>query len=294
MPLHSTPEAELRDHCKSAIEGLEAWLRRLIDDRFTAEFGVDYVNAKKLNGENLIRASLARQLMERREKEPNRFARLIDAAFLDDQIDLICNPDHYAKYFKDALDGAFGHGGNHLREMLDRLVTPRNALYHANPISVHEAYRVLCYSMDVVQSLKDYYAARGMAQQYNVPTVVRLGDSLGHVVHLSEGNRHPQGWGMVDYSNDPSAYLRCNDTLSIEVDIDPSFDTSEYDIQWTIANLPGPVPHTTGKKFLLRLTDQYISIRFCAVCRVTSKKTWHKLGGFDDQIDIAYRVLPPV
>src|SRR5262245_28289456 len=95
MPLHSTPEAELREHCKRAIEGLEAWLRRLINDRFSTEFGPDYISAKKPNGDNLIRTSLVKQLVERRNKEPKRFARLIDAAFLDDQIDLICNPDHY-------------------------------------------------------------------------------------------------------------------------------------------------------------------------------------------------------
>jgi hypothetical protein len=278
MPLHSTPEAELREHCKRAIEGLEAWLRRLINDRFSAEFGPDYISAKKPNGDNLIRASLVKDLVERRNKEPNRFARVIDAALLDDQIGLICNPEHYAKYFKDALDGAIGNGGAHLREMLGRLVTPRNALYHANPISVHEAYRILCYSMDVVQSLKDHYAGVGMAQQYNVPTVIRVSDSLGRVVHLSDGNRSPQGFGMVDYSNNPSAYLRCNDTLSIEVDIDPSFDSSEYDIQWTIANLPGPVPHTTGRKFTLKLSERYVSTRLCAVCRVISKKNWHKIG----------------
>ena len=289
MPLHSTPEAELRDHCKRAIEALEAWLRRLIDDRFSAEFGPDYINAKKSNGDNLVRASLAKQLMERQKKESRRFARSIDAAVLDDLIDLICNPDHYAKYFNDALDGAFGQGGNHLREMLGRLVTPRNALYHANPISVHEAYRVLCYSTDVIQSLKDYYAALGTAQHYNVPTVIRLSDSLGHVVHL--GNR--QGQGMVDYSNDPSAYLRCGDTLSIEVDVDPSFDSSEYDIRWSVAHM-SYAPNTVGRKFTVKLTERYVSTRFCAVCWVTSKKSWHKLGGFDDQIDVAYRVLPPV
>jgi len=28
--------------------------------------------------------------------------------------------------------------------------------------------------------------------------------------------------------------------LSIEVDIDPSFDSAEYDIQWLIANATGP------------------------------------------------------
>jgi hypothetical protein len=141
MPLYSIPEAELRDHCKRAIEGLELWLRRLIDDRFSAEFGPNYIDAKKPNGANLFRTAIAQGLRTRQANEPKRFQRLIDAAFIDDQIDLICNPDHYRIYFKDALDGAFGASAEHVRELLTRLVVPRNALYHANPISVHEAYR---------------------------------------------------------------------------------------------------------------------------------------------------------
>jgi hypothetical protein len=294
MPLHSIPETELRDHCRRAIEGLELWLRRLIDDRFSAVFGSDYMNAKKPNGDRLIRGSLAKELQERQAKQPDRFPRVIDAAFLEDQIDLICNPDHYRTLFAEALESAFGAGGDRLREMLSRMIAPRNALYHANPISVHDAYRVLCYSMDVVQSLKDYYSSVGKAQEYNVPTVIRVSDSLGHVRNLGQGNRPPHGSAMVDYSNDQSSYLRSGDTLSLEVEIDPSFDTSEYDIRWGIANATVIPPRITGKKFTLTLTEAYVSTRFCAVCWVTSKKGWHKLGSFDDQVDIAYRVLPPV
>jgi len=289
MPLHSVPEVELRERCKLAIEGLEQWLRRLIHDRFSAEFGQSYIKAKTTNGGNLVRSELARKLEERRAQEPNRLARPIDAAMLDDEIDLICNPDHYKTYFKDALDGAFGPGAERVRDMLRRLVSPRNALYHANPISVHEAYRILCYSMDVVQSLKDYYAGLGMAQQYNVPTVLKLTDSLGHVVNLLGRS----GQGMVDYSNDSASFLRCGDNISIEVEVDPSFDVSEYNIRWTIANIGGG-PNFVGNKYTLHLAERYVSTRLCIVCWVASNKSWHRLGSVDDQIDVAYRVLPPI
>ena len=43
------------------------------------------------------------------------------AAFLEDQIDLICNPDHYRTLFAEALEGAFGAGGDRLRVMLGRV-----------------------------------------------------------------------------------------------------------------------------------------------------------------------------
>jgi len=145
--------------------------------------------------------------------------------------------------------------------------------------------------MDVVQSLKAHYARNGMAQQYNVPTVIRVADSIGHVVHLSESNRNPSGSAMVDYSNNSAAYLNCGDTIAIEVDVDPTFEASEYEISWAVANIGGV--SQSGRRFVLPLEERYVSTRLCIVCFVKSNKAWHKIGNHDDQIDIAYRVLPP-
>ena len=291
MPLYSMPENEMRNHCKRAIEGLEFWLRRLIDNRLSDAYGPNYVDATRADGSRIIRSELSRKLVERLKAEPQRFSRDIDAALLDEQIDIICNPVLYKDHFRVALESLFPQGNEVARTTLQRLIAPRNALYHSNPLSVHAAYRVLCYSMDVVEALKDYYARISMAEQYNVPTVIKVSDSLGRVEHLSGSNRHPNGPAMIDYSNDASAYLRCGDTISIEVEVDPAFDAEDYDIEWLISNIGGP--KTVGPKFSLVLIDRYVSTRFCVVCRVTSKKAWHKLGTFDDQIDIAYRVLPP-
>jgi NADPH-dependent 2,4-dienoyl-CoA reductase/sulfur reductase-like enzyme len=131
-----------------------------------------------------------------------------------------------------------------------------------------------------------------MQQQFNVPIVIRISDSLGHVVTRSSLIGHPDWPAMLDYSRDDKSYLRSGDTISIEVDVDPSFDAASYEIKWSIANIGGP--NISGHKFTLLLTDKYVSVRFTAVCRVTSNATWHKLGTHDDQIDIAYRVLPPL
>lgn len=292
MPLHSVPEVELRDHCKRSVEALELWLRRLIDQKLSAAYGQNYIDATNPNGERIVRNEIGRRLKEKVAKEPNRFARLVDAAFLDDAIDLICNPRLYKLYFGDALRAAFPNGEAEARTFLTRLVSPRNALYHANPITVHYAYRILCYSQDVIDALKQHYRTKNMQEQFNVPTVIRISDSLGHVVYFSDSNRHPDGPAMVDYSRDEQAYLRSGDTISIDVDVDPSFDPSTYEIKWSISNIGGP--QIQGRKFTLLLTDKYVSTRFCAVCRVISNAGWHKLGTHDDQIDISYRVLPPV
>lgn len=290
--LHSMPESEMRDQCKRAIEGLEYWLRRLIDGRLTEAYGPAYVDAIRADGSRILKSEIARDLLERTKAEPRRFSKIIDATFLDEQIEIICNPVLYKDHFKVALGGLFPQGGEVARTTLQRLVAPRNALYHSNPVSIHDAYRVLCYSMDVIEAFKEYYARMSMGRQYNVPTVIRISDSLGRVVHLSDSNRHPDGPATIDHSKDAAAFLRRGDVLSIEVDIDPTFDEKDYDVEWLISNVGGP--KTLGRRFALLLTDEYVSTRFCAVCRVTSKNSWHKLGAFDDQVDIAYRVLPPV
>ncbi|MBA3036044.1 MAG: hypothetical protein FP814_06075 [Desulfobacterium sp.] len=145
MPLYTISEAQIRDGCKRAIEGLELWLRRLIDTKLTEAYGQDYLDAQKADGNRVINSSLHRALSERRSQEPARFVRPIDAAFLADQIKIICNPTLYRDLFADALSDIFPQGNDSARTFLSRLVTPRNALSHANPVSVHDAYRVLCY-----------------------------------------------------------------------------------------------------------------------------------------------------
>jgi len=145
MPLHTISETQMRDGCKRAIEGLELWLRRLIDTKLTEAYGQDYLDAQKTDGSRVIKSDLAKTLSNRKSQEPERFVRPIDAAFLDDQIQIICNPALYSDHFADALSYIFPQGNDSARTFLMRLITPRNALYHANPISVHDAYRVLCY-----------------------------------------------------------------------------------------------------------------------------------------------------
>jgi hypothetical protein len=292
MPLYTISEAQMRDGCKRAIEGLELWLRRLIDTKLIEAYGQNYLDAQKADGSRVINSSLANTLAERRAQEPARFVRAIDAAFLADQIQIICNPALYREHFADALNDIFPQGNDSARTFLSRLVAPRNALSHANPISVHDAYRVLCYSMDVVEGLKAYYARVNMANLYNVPTVVRILDSLGHLVYLSSSNRSLDGPAIVDYSRDEKSYLRCGDSISITAEVDPAFRPDQYEVEWSIANVGGP--RIAGEKFQMVLSDRYVSTRFCVVCRVKSNQNWHKLGSCDDQIDIAYKVLPPI
>ena len=286
VPLYALSESELRDHCKRSIEALEYWLRRLVDQQLTAAYGPRYLDAERPSGDRMIAADISRRL-NARATDRLRFPRTIDAAFLDDLILIICNPELYNLHFRTSLQDAYPNEG-FARTQLSRLVRPRNSLSHANPISVHDAHRVLCYCQDAIEALKAHYRREGLQQQFNVPSVVRVMDSLGHVAHLASDRMHP---AMLDYSTEPTAQLRCGDTLSIEVTVDPSFDVEKYDIRWSIANVGGETQF--GPKFTLLMTERYVSTRFCAVCFVVSREAWHKLGTYDDQVDVAYRVLPP-
>jgi hypothetical protein len=287
MPLHQIAEADRREHCRQALESLEHWLRRLIDQQLRQAYGADYLNAQRSDTSRVIRNDIARVLVDRWRNDPQRYPRPIDAAMLDDLVTVICNPELYREFFAVPLQDAFESNAI-ARIYLGRLIPPRNALSHANPISVHDAYRVLCYSQDVIAALKAHYRRTGLNQQFNVPTIIRVADSLGHVTHIDGDRMH--GF-QLDYSQDTASQLRCGDTLSIEVEVDPSFNADAYQIEWSIANIGGP--RQTGPRFSLVLTERYVGARLTIVCWVTSEANWHKLGNFDDQMDIAYRVLPP-
>lgn len=292
MPLYAIPEKDLREHCKRAVESLEMWMRRLIHQALSSTYGDNYLDATRPDGTRVIKAKITNSLKEKLEKEPARFSTLIDAALLEEEIALICNPLLYKEHFADALSEAFPGGLEEARIFLKRLVPIRNALSHANTISVHDAYRVLCYTHDVIHSLECHYRKMNMQQQYNAPSVIRIADSLGNAVVFSPANRHPDRGGAIDFSRDENVFLRCGDTLSIEVEVDPTYDPSTYEVEWQLSNIIGPI--IRGNRFSLLLEERYVSTQFCVVCLVTSKAGWHRLGKHDDQIDFFYRVLPPV
>ena len=70
MPLHTIQgEAELRERCRTLLEGLEVWLRRLIHDRLTDVYGPDYLTAKDGDGNSITAGELRRRLSGRQDPE---------------------------------------------------------------------------------------------------------------------------------------------------------------------------------------------------------------------------------
>lgn len=290
MPLSRFTELELQAMCQVQLGMLELWLRRLIQDRFEYVYANDILHAKHSSGSFIVKKEIRESVRKRIQDRPGRYSRSIDAALLDDLISIICNPQIYRACFVAALICAFPGGADEARTFLHRLAAPRNRLAHHNPISIRQAEQVVCYSNDIVYALREFYEMSGTADEYNVPRILRMWDSFGNVQHTQANAEEGQ---YFDYSDNPTSYLRPGDTLTIEIEVDPSFWNEGYKIKWgpTYAAFEGD----RLKKLILPIENQHVSRKLPIIIQVISNKDWHRLGPYFDDFWVAnYRVLPPV
>lgn len=283
---------EIESSCKHKLTTLEHWLRRLIDNTLSYKFG-DYFYYTDENNNYIIKKSITDSAIKRKQKEPNRYSRLVDAILLDDAISIITNPKLYKEHFSNALKNAFPNGCSEAKTFLGRISEPRNNLAHANPISIRQAEQVLCYSNDVIDSLKAYYRDLSMQNYFNVPTVLSIRDSIGNSKsgYLLRGNDDNNIW--VCFNENPERFLNVGDTLRIEVEVDQSFNEDEYLVEWT-SDTPWYDKTPIGNTVEIKISEKQVGQKFLVMCRVTSNKNWHRLGDKDDELDILYTVLPPL
>ncbi len=283
---------QIRSACKERIEALEHWLRRLIDDLLTKEYG-DFFSYLDTSGDRIIRKKLVEQIEARRIAEPGRYPRKIDAVLLDDAIDIICNERLFNTHFKTPLSQAFPDGHAEARTFITRLLRPRNHLSHANGISLRQAEQVVCYSNDIIESIKQFYRDLGMQQDFNVPLILKMSDSFGNTFTRSQFSPVHDGGIFMSFNERKEFLLRPGDLLTIEVEVDPSFDPSEYRVTWDSAK--GLESAKEGTKVVVPITNRQVGQMFDLQCRVTSNNDWHRMHmGADDFLFITYTVLPPL
>ncbi len=272
--------------CKQTLESLEFWLRRLIHDTLSKAFGNDYLHAKKTGGDNIINNGIRKSIQDRKDAEPERFPRLIDASLLEHQIDIICNPDLYNKFFSDPLKIAFPDGREEARTFLKRLVYPRNCLYHANPISVRMSEQVVCYSHDIIDSLKEFYRMNNQEKEFTVPVIIKFSDSLGNTYHRADS----ENIAYLDFSTKPECVLYPGDVIRIELEVDPSYTAGKYQFRF------GGTPQDYSDSNILVYTVKESDAQPKKVihCQVKSDKAWHRMSGRDDEIAVYYKILPPI
>lgn len=295
MPLHNLTEVELRQYSKEAVEALEFWLRRVIDITLTPAFGNDYINAKSdTNNQYIIKKSVRESIQSRASLDPKRYPRMVDAMLLDEEIDIVCHPDLYKNFFKEYFDKLFTFGNDEMRYCLRKVLDPRNNLAHANPISVRQAEQVICYSHDVIDSIKDRLKERNLDREYNAPSIIRISDSRGFVFYDSQIRRNNTGRGGIDLTGEQSTWLRSGDTVGVEVEIDPSFPAEEYNVDWVFPAEVSVQKYNSNKRVVLSLTDANVRVDFTIYCKVISNKSWHRCGDVDDCVSITYKVLPQI
>lgn len=281
---------EIRLACRSRIETLEMWLRRLIDDELSCAHGSGYFEHIDQKGNRLISQKIVDKLDERVRTNERRFARKIDATLLEEATDIVCNPTLY-KYFRPALAHAFPLGHEEARIFLRRLHDPRNRLSHGNAISIRQAEQVICYTNDTIDSMKKYYREKGMVQEFNVPRFSRLSDSFGNVTYGGQPFVNATGAGLLRFDEDERFFLRPGDRLVLEVEVDATFDQNDYEIFW----IADGVQRQSGPKFSIDIAARHVGLQFSIFCTLRSHKEWHRLaGGRDDSWTVQYRVLPPI
>lgn len=286
-------DAELRDHCRARLESLELWLRRLIDDVMVAAYGANYFDHADTSGNRLFKKRTVDNLDARVAAEPTRYPRRVDAILLEGAASIVCHPNLFLQHFQQALSNSFPGGADVIREMMERVTDVRNRLAHANPISVHDAARVVCYSSDIVESLREYFRSLGMNNDYNVPTIIRLTDSFGNRFHRNQLPMVHDGGIQCNLTNNATFWLRPGDVYTVEIEVDPAFDPSDYTITWGSTRLRASV--VDQLKLVLPIDNSWVGASVNIQCRITSNKDWHRMEmGADDFLIVYLKVLPPL
>ena len=294
MSLHILSEASLRTGCKEAIEALELWFRRVIEIALRPDFGDDYINSKT-KGQYIFNKELRCRISRRSRKSPENYTRPIDAALLEDEIYIVCHQQLYQKYFRSFFEFSYPHSSrDQVLFFLKRLIEPRNRLMHSNPISIRQAEQVICYSYDIIESIKVHIEKLNMGREYNAPRIIKLSDSNGSVFHDAQIRRNATGRGHVQVSEFTSTRLRAGEKLSVESEIDPSFSPDDYRIEWIYANLAPEHKGYRGKRITISLRECHVREDFTVYCAVISNQSWHRCGDVDDSVGLTYRILPPV
>lgn len=287
MPFLKLSELELRELAKQHIEALEFWLRRVVEEGLVAAAGVTYWQ----NEPPIIREKVRSQINERISKSPSgRFPRWIDATLLEHLIELICRNDLFDNYYKphfiEIFSISFSERREYLKFILEKLAIVRNALYHINPLSVRQVEQAVCYTNDILDSIKNHYQKTNRQMSFNVPSIFTFSDSLGRVIHYR--NNAPE-WKHINYEGVRTFYL--GDRVRFSVEIDASFESDSYTVNWLWASQNFELIGM-GSQLEIEFNERWIGISSNIRVRVISNKNWHKHSGFDDELYISMKVLP--
>ena len=116
---HEYTQEELRAYCRSCIETLEIWARRLVHEKMVDKYGEKYIEKTFPGGNFLIKKEIRDHISTMRAKNPDRFSRPVDTLFIEQIIYFLCKKEWYDSLFKEALDYAYPQGCDEVREFFN-------------------------------------------------------------------------------------------------------------------------------------------------------------------------------
>lgn len=279
---------------KEVIHSLEIWLRNLIDRELTIAHGEIYFDAENSKQQNVIKSQIRKNVEKRIKGHEERYPRKVDALLLDEEIEIICNPVLYKRHFKDAFVYSYPNGNDELRHFLNQIIPIRNKLFYSNPISQREYEKVICYSHDLIDSIKEYYKKINMEKEFNVPSILFIYDSLGNAIHENQFIDMKKGNRVISERQMTNNILRVGEELKICIEIDKAFSSENYEIKWLYQEAKSvfSIKEQSGKLFSLRLKETHIREILKIECSVISDKPWHRFTKYDDKVTLFYKVLP--
>ena len=114
---------------------------------------------------------------------------------------------------------------------------------------------------------------------WNVPTIIRITDSLGRDLY-----------NQIKSNKD--VVLHVGDTYYIDVEVDPSFERESYTIKWTVADSFVVDEFYNKNRFMKKFTTSDVNERFSIICEIISSNDWHKMGDTDDWFRTTLCILP--
>ena len=181
------------------------------------------------------------------------------------------------------------NGHAEARTFLLRLKEIRDDISHGQNCSVRQLEQAICYSNDLIDSLKQFFLHIGMQQEFNVPSIVRFNDNLGNTSSLEDVPENVNS-RFIDWRQSGNGNLNPGDTLVAEIEVDPSFRASEYTVSWHVFG------HERGDGPVVRLIveNKHVNEQFELKFQIVCDRDWHRFHGCDEGLGLIYRVLPPV
>jgi hypothetical protein len=226
-----------QDACRRYVESAEAWLRKLADRVLSAKFGRDYITAGPWKKEIRERVAL------RIQQGGVSFQRQIDATAFEQLTDIVCRPDCWDD-FRPGLKLAYPDGPDEARTFIDRIRSIRNDVSHGRQCSTRQLEQAICYGNDIADSIKEYFRGENLSREFNVPTFVQARDNLGNSEVLTPGDY----FRGVSLSGAGRRDLFPGDVILVEVEVGPSFDEDDYEVQWWLKTPSGARGGGTKKK----------------------------------------------